>query len=108
MVNLLPSSTFLAGKHTPAPDTYSFEECVISSAVSNLKLNSVALQSVTSNNDNMHKLLELMECDIPEFHHKLSAPLHRFHQFWDDLPAIDGVVLYRDHLAIPPSSSRKY
>lgn len=85
------------------------EECVLSSTVATL--NSLCLQSVTwdrvrtaaASDDTMVRLSEMVESGKPQFRHDLPQPLREYFKFWDDLHTVDGVVLYKDRIIVPPS-----
>lgn len=40
---------------------------------------------------------------MPQFRHELPEQLRDYHQFQDDLYTVDGVVIYKDRVVIPPS-----
>jgi hypothetical protein len=51
----------------------------------------------------MHQLLQLVEQDIlPEKSSELPEKLRSFHPFREDLIALDGVLLYKGRVIVPP------
>ena len=40
---------------------------------------------------------------MPIHCHELPPQIQVYHQFRDDLYAVDGVILYKDRIVIPPS-----
>ena len=51
----------------------------------------------------MQALLGTIETGMPEFRHELPPPLREYFQLRDELSTVDGVILYKDRLVIPPS-----
>ncbi|XP_060605955.1 uncharacterized protein LOC132758355 [Ruditapes philippinarum] len=97
------------------PSTYSIlndndvDTCISASAV--CSLDSLALKAVTwdrvrtatSSDDNMHELLNLIECGVPESRKEFPAHLREYFQFREHLYTVDGVILYKDRVVIPPA-----
>lgn len=85
------------------------EECVI--AATTTSLNALNLKSVswdrvrtaTASDEDMLVLTELIESGMPEFHHEMPNSIRKYFQFRDDLSTIDGVIVYKDRIVIPPS-----
>ena len=57
----------------------------------------------TASDENMHLLMSIIENGMPKFRHELPIPLRAYHQFREHLHTIDGVVIYKDRIVIPPS-----
>ena len=51
----------------------------------------------------MATLLHIIESGFPQFRHELPAALREYHQFRDHLYTVDGVILYKHRIVIPPS-----
>ena len=51
----------------------------------------------------MHELRDLIENGLPEFRNDLPVALREYHQFRDDLFTVDGVIVYKDRVVIPPA-----
>ena len=76
------------------------------SSITNLGLQSVTWDSVriaTNSDEDMIKLAEIVENGMPEFRHDLPTSLREYYQFREDLYTVDGVVMYRDRIVIPPA-----
>ena len=61
------------------------------------------VQVATSSDENMVLLLSAVEDGLPEVKHQLPPPIREFHQFRGHLYSSVGVVIYKDHIVIPPS-----
>ncbi|CAE1306768.1 unnamed protein product [Acanthosepion pharaonis] len=85
------------------------EECVIAAATTSL--NALNLKSdtwdrvrtATASDEDMLVLTELIESGMPEFRHEMPNSIREYFQFRDDLSTIDGVIVYKDRIVIPPS-----
>ena len=105
----LHSPSLMAGLRTLAPHEDTIEVCTISSAMcalESLHLESFTwdrVRTATASDDNMQALLGTVEAGMPEFRHELPPPLREYFQFRDELSTVDGVILYKDRLVIPPS-----
>ena len=111
---ILPSAmtiehAFLEGIRT-TEDTIDHEN--IDDAVRNAATYALeSLQSITwdrtrqetASDENMHLLMSIIENGMPKFRHELPIPLRAYHQFREHLHTIDGVVIYKDRIVIPPS-----
>ena len=76
------------------------------SSIDSLGLQSITWDTVriaTNSDDDMVKLVELVENGMPEFRHELPSSLREYFQFKEDLYTVDGVVMYRDRIVVPPS-----
>ena len=51
----------------------------------------------------MHQLVSIIENGIPEAINDLPPPLRTYHRFREHLHTLDGVILYKDWIVIPPS-----
>ncbi|KAG0726713.1 hypothetical protein GWK47_035976 [Chionoecetes opilio] len=63
------------------------------------------VREATASDENMNALLQLIEQGFPSFRHELPVNLHEYHQFRDDvdpLYTVDGVVIHKDRVVIPP------
>ena len=57
----------------------------------------------TSSDDNMNHLLTLIESGMPMSRHDLPVKLQEYHQHRDNLHVVDGVIIYRNRIMIPPA-----
>ncbi|CAC5355199.1 unnamed protein product [Mytilus coruscus] len=57
----------------------------------------------TNSNNYMVKLVEIIENGMPEFRHEMPTELREFFQFREDLYTVDGVVMYKDRIVVPPA-----
>ncbi len=85
----------------------SIDDDTLGSAICALtSLNSVTWDKVrhaTSSDENMNLLLSTIESGIPKYRHELPPTLREYHQFREHLYSVDGVVIYKDRIVIPPS-----
>ena len=79
------------------------EESLISSLNSTHTVNWEQVQIATSSDDNMLLLLSAIEDGIPDFRHQLPPSIRVYHQFREHLYSVDGVIIYKDRIVIPPS-----
>ena len=76
-----------------------------------MSLNTLNLKSVTWNrirtatasDEDMLTLTELIESGMPDFRHEIPKAIREYFQFRNYLHTIDGVVVYKDRIVIPPS-----
>jgi hypothetical protein len=79
-------------------------KCSAVSSLSSIKAvtwNRVKLE--TASDTSMNQLLSIIEDGMPDHSHELPPQLREYHQFRDDLYTVDGVVLYKDRVVVPPS-----
>ncbi len=50
----------------------------------------------------MHKLISIIEDGMPEVRNELPEPLREYHQFRENLHSVDGVIMFKDRIVIPP------
>lgn len=102
---LFPSS--LDGIRCPAPQI----ELVDDTSFSAFTLHSAPIQSVTwdrvrdatSSDENMFLLSSIIDNGFPDNRQDLPPSLRDFFQFREDLFTLDGVILYKERVVIPPS-----
>ena len=58
---------------------------------------------VTASDPDMNQLVSIIESGMPSHRHELPTPLRDYHQFRNDLYTVDGVVIYKERVFIPPS-----
>ena len=58
--------------------------------------------ATVSDGDMVH-LMSIIEAVFPNFCHELPPILREYYQFRDHLYTVDGVILYKDRIVIPPS-----
>ena len=101
------SGPLLTGLRTPATHINAIEESVMSNSVNalqSLNLKSVTWDRVrTATASDMQSLVDAIESGIPQYRHELPEALREYFQFRDGLYTVDGVVLYKDRVVIPPS-----
>ncbi|XP_061178429.1 uncharacterized protein LOC133187074 [Saccostrea echinata] len=108
----LPPSYFLAGIRSNV-DPDSMEDNLV--AAVNTMLESLSIQSVTwdrvrigtTSDAIMHHLLQLIESGLPETRLEFPPALREYFQFREHLHSLDGVILYKDRIVIPPSLRRE-
>ena len=61
------------------------------------------VRTATASDNSMNELINFIESGIPEFRHEFPPQLREYFQFREHLYTIDGVVLYKDRIIIPPS-----
>ena len=61
------------------------------------------VRQATSSDDNMNHLLTLFESGMPMSRHDLLVKLQEYHQHRDNLHVVDGVIIYRNRIMIPPA-----
>ena len=108
-VSFLHSPTLMGGLRIRDPYMDTVEVCTLSTAVcaiDSLHLRSVTwdrVRTATASDDHMQTLLGIIESGMPEYRHELPQPLREYFQFRDELSSVDGVILYKDRVVIPPS-----
>ena len=60
----------------------------------------------TTSDPDLHILTTIIESGFPEFKHQLPPALQEYHRFRTHLHTVDGVILYKDRIVIPPLSER--
>ena len=58
---------------------------------------------VTASDPDMNQLVSIIKSGMPSHRHELPTPLRDYHQFRNDLYTVDGVVIYKERVVIPPS-----
>ena len=61
------------------------------------------LQEATTSDLLMQNLIEIIEDGFPNSKRDMIPQLQDYHQFRESLLTVDGVILYKDRLLIPPS-----
>ena len=101
--------TFLAGIRQH--DNYSYKEDTDDETLGTAvhALNSITsvtwdrVRQATARDDTMNLLLSTIESGIPKHRHELHPTIREYHQFREHLYMIDGVVIYKDRVVIPPT-----
>ena len=73
------------------------------SALKNMAITWDRVRLATTSDQDMAALLHIIEHGFPQFRHELPATLQEYYQFRDHLYTVDGVILYKDRIVIPPS-----
>lgn len=101
---------FLAGIRCKEPSSTScsstIDDQLVSSASSTLSTMAVTWDRVklaTTSDKEMVQVVSIIKSGFPEFRHELPPALHEYHQFLEHLYTVDGVILYKDRIVIPPS-----
>ena len=93
-------------RHDETDPTNNVDVPIYEFAVNSLSHTAVTWEKVkneTSSDEEMHQLLQLVEQDIlPEKSSELPEKLKSFHPFREDLIALDGVLLYKGRVIVPP------
>jgi hypothetical protein len=61
------------------------------------------VRAATASDDTMRLLLDTVEQGMPESRHDLPTAIHDYHQFRDNLNTVDGIIIYKDRIVIPPA-----
>ena len=61
------------------------------------------LRVAKSSDADMNLLFATIESGIPKYRHVMAQSIREYHQFRDELYSVDGVVIYKDRVVIPPS-----
>lgn len=57
----------------------------------------------TSSDLDLHKLVNIVESGMPQSREELPTSLQEYHQFRQDICTVDGILIYKDRIIIPPS-----
>ncbi|XP_048583325.1 uncharacterized protein K02A2.6-like [Nematostella vectensis] len=105
-----PANAALASLRTREPPeescSYGIDKELVSSATSTLNTMAVTWETVkleTTSDPNLHSLTAIIESGFPEAQYDLAPALQEYHRFRHDLHTIDGVILYKDRIVIPPT-----
>ena len=105
-----PGRSFLAGiRHSEPPPstcTTTIDDQLASSASSALRTMAVTWERVklaTTSNGDMTRLIDIIESGFPKSRHELPTTLQEYYQFREQLYTVDGVILYKNRIVIPPS-----
>ena len=83
------------------------EEMLTASIASSLNsiqtINWEDVQTATSSDNTMNLLLSTIEEGLPDQKHLLPTPLRDYHPFRKHIYSVDGVIIYKDRIVIPPS-----
>ena len=74
-----------------------------SSALSTMAVTWDRVKLATTSNGDMTQLLDIIESGFPQFRHELPPALQEYYQFREHLYTVDGVILYKNRIVIPPS-----
>ena len=87
----------------------SIEDIILSSSMSSLKSLATrsitwdTIQSATTSDEDMHTLHELITSGLRESKNEYQASICEYHQFCNDLYTVDGVIIYKDRILVPPA-----
>ena len=100
--------SFLAGIRQVDQHNYGEDvdnETIWSASYALSNLSSVTWDRVrhaTASDLNMNLLLSTIEAGIPKYRHELPPALREYHQYREHLYSVDGVIIYKDRVVIPP------
>ena len=61
------------------------------------------VRTATNSDSDMLSLLSIIEEGMPDHRSQLPPPFRDYHQFREHLYSVDGVVIYKGRIVIPPS-----
>ena len=61
------------------------------------------VRDATTSDPTMVRLVEIIECGIPDSKLLLSSELREYHTIREHLSTTDGVILYKNRIVIPPA-----
>ena len=100
----------LAGMHCKGPPleacSHDIDDKLTSSTVSALTTMAITWDRVklaTTSDKDLTQLLSIIESGFPESRHKIPPALQEYYQFRKHLYTVDGGILYKDRIVIPPS-----
>ena len=64
------------------------------------------VRTATSSDTDMSTLLSIIEEGMPDHRYQLPPQLRDYHQFREHLYSIDGVIIYKGRIVIPPSLTK--
>lgn len=99
-------SAFLAGIRCTEPCQGVTDPIMVAAATSLDSLQSVTwdrVRTATTSDGDMTALVQIIEAGIPASRELLPEPLQAYHRFRDGLSTVDGVVVYKGRVVIPPS-----
>ena len=73
------------------------------SALSTMAITSDRVKLATTSDKDLTQLVSIIESGFPESHHEIPPALQEYYQFCKHLYTVNGVILYKDHIIIPPS-----
>ena len=87
----------------------SIEDTILASSMSSLQslmtksLTWDTMRTATTSDTDMHTLQELTTTVLPESKNEYPASICDYHQFRNNLYTVDGVIIYKDRIVIPPA-----
>ena len=105
--NSTTQHSFFAGiRQTETATDPSLDDAMRNSGIYTLhSLRAITWDSVrleTSSDDNFTLLLSIIESGIPDKIHNLPPQLRGYHQFRHHLYSVDGVIMYKERILVPP------
>ena len=105
-----PGRSFLAGIRQNEPRSQicsiTIDDQLVSSASSALSTMAVTWERVklaTTSNGDMTRLIDIIDHGFPNSRYELPPALQEYYQFREQLYTVDGVILYKNRIVIPPS-----
>lgn len=98
---------------SPAPDYIPMEDSMVANLTSSLASTTLKavtwdrVRTATTSDRDMSMLADLIASGLPENRQEFPTQLREYFQFREDLSTVDGVVLYRDRVVIPPALRRE-
>ena len=100
-----PAYTTATDQHNEPGD--SNEAALYSSALSSISslpcITWDKIRMETASDEIMFQLAQLIESGIPESRNEVPPMLKEYHQFRNNLSTVDGVIIYKDRIVVPPS-----
>jgi hypothetical protein len=106
-VMYLGDTETLASLRSQAPTINAMDHDIENAASASLEdLHSVTwdrVQVATSSDENLTQLINMLESELPASYEDWPQNIREYHQFRDHLYSINGVLMYKNRIVIPPS-----
>ena len=86
-----------------APPTMNVQQLPSAASLNTMAITWDRVKVATASDNNMEKLRSVVETGFPQSRHQLPPELQEYHQFREHLHTVDGVILYKYRIVIPPS-----
>ena len=86
-----------------APPTMNVQQLPSAASLNTMAITWDRVKVATASDNNMEKLRSVVETGFPQPRHQLPPELQEYHQFREHLHTVDGVILYKNRIVIPPS-----
>ncbi|MEW8309573.1 MAG: DDE-type integrase/transposase/recombinase [Candidatus Thiodiazotropha endolucinida] len=108
LADISGQSSILVGLRCQSPDV-TVEDSVLMTAVTSLdslNLRSVTwdrVRTATASDNTLQTLAHLIESGLPDLRNEFPDALQEYYPFRNDLYTVDGVILYKDRVVVPPT-----